>query len=72
MEQYEIPPGRYHQTLCYALKHFTAEHIFIRLVGSKGGTVKKDGTVKVDENVLRKKLKLKLCKTTTDLINAIK
>mgnify|MGYP001558278754 FL=1 len=56
MEQYEIPPGRYHQTLCYALKHFTAEHIFIRLVGHKGGGMK------VAENVLRKKLKLKLCK----------
>ncbi len=56
MEQYEIPPGKYYQTLCLASEHFKAEHVFIRLVGSCGGTVK------VAENIKQKKLQLKLSK----------
>lgn len=62
MEQYEIPPGRYYQTLCYALKHFKVEHVFIRLVGSRGGTVK------IDVNILRQNLKLKHSKDGLGII----
>ena len=53
MEQYEIPPSRYFQALCDTLKHFRAESVYVRLVGSCGGTVK------VDEDVSQKKLVLK-------------
>ena len=40
MEQYELPPNRYFPALCTALEYFTAQNVFVRLVGSRGGTVK--------------------------------
>jgi len=53
VEQYEIQPARYYQILRDALKYFKAEYVYIRLVGSKGGTVK------VSEDIRQKKLTLK-------------
>ena len=53
MEQYEIPPRRYHKILCDALKYFKAEYVYVRLVGSKGGTVK------LAEDIRQKSLTLK-------------
>ena len=50
MEQYEISSSRYYPALCDALKYFQAESVYIRLVGSCGGTVK------VDEDVCQKEL----------------
>lgn len=53
MEQYELSPSRYYPALCDALEFFKAESVYIRLVGSCGGTVK------VDVDVSQKKLSFK-------------
>lgn len=56
MEQYEIPPARYFDIINYALEKFKAENIYIRLVGSCGGTVK------VNEDIRKKRLSLQRCR----------
>lgn len=62
MEQYEIRPGRYFENIKSALKHFKAEWVYIRFVGSHGG-----GVV-VSENLKNKKLVLRRRKTGLDII----
>lgn len=56
MEQYELRPSEYYRSLNYALEHFKAEHLFIRLVGSQGGTVK------VSERLQSQKLEFRRCR----------
>jgi hypothetical protein len=53
MEQYELPPQKCYDMLTWALKNFAAESVYIRLVGSRGGTVK------VNEPLERKRLSIK-------------
>lgn len=62
MEQYEIPPSRYRLILRDALKYFKAEYVYIRLVGSKGGTVK------ISEDIRQKSLTLKQSKKGLKII----
>ncbi len=62
MEQYELHPSEYFDSICYALQHFKVGNIFIRLVGSQGGTVK------VNEDIRRKKLELKRCRAGLRII----
>ena len=50
MEQYQMPKGLDFQHLRLCLDNYTADHLFIRLKGSSGGTVK------VDENLDHKSL----------------
>ena len=50
MEQYVIPKKLDFKTLRWCLDHYNAEELYIRLVGSKGGTVK------VSENLESKTL----------------
>ena len=56
MEQYEIPPRIYFQTLQKILKHFKPELAFVRFVGSLGGKVV------VRENLQDKALAIKKAK----------
>lgn len=52
----DLRPSELYRSLCYALKHFKVEHIFIRLVGSQGGTVK------VSEELQQQKLEFRRCR----------
>lgn len=53
MEQYELRPSKYYDMLIWALEKHTAEKIYIRLVGSRGGAVK------INENLYGRRLSLK-------------
>lgn len=56
MEQYEIRPSKFYQSLCFALEHFQIQWVYIRLRGSMGGTIK------VSEDMATKKLTLRRCR----------
>ena len=62
VEQYELSPQNYYRFISYAIKHFKAEFVFIRLVGSRGGTVK------VSEDVRGKKLVAIRCRDGLKII----